>query len=48
MIGPSLAGILSSSTNNYYLSLVVAAIVVFVGGCLLFSGVKHERVPDLS
>lgn len=48
MIGPTLAGILSSSTNNYYLSLILASIVVFVGGCLLFSGVKHERLPDLT
>lgn len=48
MLGPSLAEILSSSTNNYYLSLILASIVVFIGGCLLFSGIKHERVPDLN
>ena len=48
MVGPSLAGMLSSSTNNYYLSLLLASIVVFIGGCLLFSGVKHERLPDLT
>lgn len=42
MIGPTIAGILSASTNNYYLSLTLASIVVFIGGCLLFSGLKYE------
>lgn len=43
MIGPSIAGIISSFTHNYNSSLLGAAIVVLLGGCLLLTGIKYEK-----
>ncbi|UZW13033.1 YbfB/YjiJ family MFS transporter [Clostridium pasteurianum] len=47
MIGPTIAGFLASSTQNYYLSLKVAAGIVLIGGCLLFSGIKFEKKSEI-
>lgn len=43
MTGPSIAGILSSVTDNYDIALLGAAFAVFVGACLLFKGLKFEN-----
>lgn len=47
MIGPTIAGFLSSSTQNYYLSLKVASGIVLIGACLLFSGIKFEKRSEI-
>lgn len=43
MIGPSIAGVLSSFTKNYNIALIGAASVVFVGACFLINGIQFER-----
>jgi predicted MFS family arabinose efflux permease len=43
LIGPTLAGILSSSTHNFNAALIGASSVVFIGACLLLNGMKFER-----
>lgn len=43
LIGPSLAGILSSSTHNFNAALIGASSVVFIGAGLLLNGMKFER-----
>lgn len=47
MIGPTIAGILSSFTHNYHVSLAGAAAVVLIGACLLLSGIKFEKEPEI-
>ncbi|TCZ80256.1 YbfB/YjiJ family MFS transporter [Paenibacillus albiflavus] len=42
MLGPSLAGILANLTSSYRLALIGAAVVVFIGGLCLISGLKYE------
>lgn len=46
MIGPAIAGVLSSVTRSYDVALIGAATVVLVGGMLLLSGVKFEKSVD--
>ncbi|NSL50973.1 YbfB/YjiJ family MFS transporter [Calidifontibacillus erzurumensis] len=43
MIGPSIAGIIADITNNYNSSLFGAAMVVFIGGCLLINCIPFEK-----
>src|SRR5699024_1788787 len=43
MIGPSIAGVLSSATQSYDIALIGASTVVFIGGLLLVSGLKYEK-----
>jgi predicted MFS family arabinose efflux permease len=48
MIGPTIAGILSSFTHNYNSALLGAACVVLVGACLLLKGIQFEKNPNFS
>jgi predicted MFS family arabinose efflux permease len=43
LIGPTLAGILSSSTHNFNAALIGASIVVLIGAGLLLNGIQFER-----
>lgn len=43
MIGPTIAGVLSSVTHSFNSALIGAAGVVFLGACLLLNGVKFEK-----
>ncbi|MGG3449586.1 YbfB/YjiJ family MFS transporter [Domibacillus aminovorans] len=43
MIGPTIAGVLSSFTHDYNAALIGAASVVIVGTCLLLNGIKFEK-----
>lgn len=43
LIGPTLAGAVSSFTHNFNAALVGAAIVILVGASLLLNGLKFER-----
>lgn len=43
MIGPTIAGVLSSFTHDYNAALIGAASVVIVGACLLLNGIKFEK-----
>lgn len=43
MIGPTIAGILSSNSNNFHSALTGAGIVVLVGACLLATGIHYEK-----
>jgi predicted MFS family arabinose efflux permease len=45
LIGPTLAGILSSSTHNFNAALIGASIVVLIGAGLLLNGIQFERKP---
>ncbi|MCM3618467.1 YbfB/YjiJ family MFS transporter [Sutcliffiella horikoshii] len=45
MIGPTIAGILSSYTQSFNLALIGAASVVFIGAVLLVSGIRFDRMP---
>ncbi|WP_407270360.1 YbfB/YjiJ family MFS transporter [Radiobacillus sp. PE A8.2] len=45
MIGPTIAGILSSYTQSFNSALISAASVVFIGGLLLVSGIRFDRMP---
>jgi cyanate permease len=43
MIGPTIAGLLSSATHSFNSALIGAAGVVFLGACLLLNGTKFEK-----
>ncbi|MCM3762479.1 YbfB/YjiJ family MFS transporter [Alkalihalobacillus oceani] len=43
MIGPTLAGILSSYTGSYHSALIGAASAVFIGAFLLVGGIRYEQ-----
>lgn len=43
LIGPTLAGVISSFTHNFNLALLGAASVILLGAGLLFNGIKFER-----
>ncbi|TKI72353.1 YbfB/YjiJ family MFS transporter [Lysinibacillus mangiferihumi] len=45
MIGPSIAGIISTATQNYDAVLLGAASVVLVGAGLLLTGIRFEKSP---
>ncbi|OMP67371.1 YbfB/YjiJ family MFS transporter [Domibacillus epiphyticus] len=47
MIGPTIAGILSSVTHDYNAALIGAASVVFAGACLVLSGVQFEKKTNI-
>lgn len=47
MIGPTIAGILSSYNQSFNPALIGAAGVVFVGAMLLVSGIKFDRMPNI-
>jgi predicted MFS family arabinose efflux permease len=47
MIGPTIAGILSSFTRDYNAALIGAASVVLVGACLLLKGIQFEKKPNI-
>ncbi|WP_335872627.1 YbfB/YjiJ family MFS transporter [Bacillus sp. 2205SS5-2] len=46
MIGPTIAGILTSYTQSYHSALIGAASVVFIGAVLLGSGIRYDPVPE--
>lgn len=43
LVGPMLAGFMTSATDSFNAALIVAASVVLLGACLLLSGIKFER-----
>ncbi len=43
MIGPTIAGVLSSFTHNFNIALTGAASVVLIGSGLLLSGIRYEK-----
>lgn len=43
LIGPILAGVLSSFTHNFNTALIGASGVVFIGACLLLNGIQFEK-----
>lgn len=47
MIGPTIAGVLTSFTQSYNAALIGAAGVVFIGALFLISGIRFERRPPL-
>jgi predicted MFS family arabinose efflux permease len=47
MIGPTIAGILSSYTQSFNSALIGAASVVFIGAVLLVSGIRFDRMPSI-
>lgn len=47
MIGPTIAGILSSYTQSFNAALIGAASVVFIGAVLLVSGIRFDRMPKI-
>ncbi|MGM0876556.1 MAG: YbfB/YjiJ family MFS transporter [Bacillota bacterium] len=47
MIGPTIAGILSSFTHDYNAALIGAASVVLIGACLLLKGIQIEKMPNI-
>lgn len=47
MIGPTIAGILSSYTQSYNPALIGAACAVFIGAVLLLSGIRLERMKNI-
>lgn len=47
MIGPTMAGILSSYTHDYTVALLGAAGAVLVGGVSILNGIQFERKPKL-
>ncbi|WP_018391853.1 YbfB/YjiJ family MFS transporter [Bacillus sp. 37MA] len=47
MIGPTIAGVLSSFTHDYNAALLGAASTVIIGTCLLLNGIKFEKKPNL-
>ncbi|SMB90197.1 Predicted arabinose efflux permease, MFS family [Desulfonispora thiosulfatigenes DSM 11270] len=46
MIGPTIAGILSSYTQSFNSALISAASVVFLGAVLLLKGIKYDQVSN--
>lgn len=46
MIGPTIAGVLSSFTHNFNAALLGAASVVFIGAGMLLSGIRFESMPN--
>lgn len=46
MIGPSIAGIISTATQNYDAVLLGASSVVLVGAGLLLTGIRFEKSPE--
>jgi predicted MFS family arabinose efflux permease len=47
MIGPTIAGILSTYTQSYNSALIGAACVVLIGAVLLVSGIRYDQVPKI-
>lgn len=47
MIGPTIAGILSSYTQSFNPALIGAAGAVFLGAVLLLSGIRFERIANI-
>jgi predicted MFS family arabinose efflux permease len=47
MIGPTIAGILSSYTQSYNSALIGAACVVLIGAVLLVGGIRYDQVPKI-
>ncbi|RSL30384.1 YbfB/YjiJ family MFS transporter [Salibacterium salarium] len=47
MIGPTIAGILSSYTQSFNSALIGAATVVFIGAVLFVSGIRFDRMPNI-
>ncbi|MDV2685566.1 YbfB/YjiJ family MFS transporter [Alkalihalophilus lindianensis] len=47
MIGPTIAGILSSHTHSFNSALIGAASVVFIGALLLVSGIRYDQIPNI-
>jgi predicted MFS family arabinose efflux permease len=47
MIGPTIAGILSSYTQSYNSALIGAASVILIGAALLVSGIRYDQVPNM-
>jgi predicted MFS family arabinose efflux permease len=47
MIGPTIAGMLSSYTQSFNSALIGAASVVFIGAVLLVSGIRFDRMPNI-
>ena len=47
MIGPTIAGILSSYTQSYNSALIGAAGVILIGAVLLLSGIRYDQVPNM-
>jgi predicted MFS family arabinose efflux permease len=47
MLGPTIAGVLSSFTQDFNSALIVAASVVLVGASLLLNGIHFERKPNV-
>jgi predicted MFS family arabinose efflux permease len=48
MIGPTIAGVLTSLTHSYNASLIGAAGVVFIGAMFLIGGIRFDRGPEIS
>ncbi|WP_307433010.1 MFS transporter [Bacillus sp. V2I10] len=47
LIGPTLAGVLSSFTHDFNAAFIGAASVVFFGAILLLSGIHFENNPNI-
>jgi hypothetical protein len=47
LIGPTLAGVLSSLTHDFNVAFIGAASVVFFGAILLSSGIHFEITPNV-
>ncbi|MGM0835430.1 MAG: YbfB/YjiJ family MFS transporter [Bacillota bacterium] len=47
MIGPTIAGILSSHTKSYDSALIGAASLVIVGAVFLLSGIRYDHLPKM-
>ncbi|HHY73071.1 MAG TPA: YbfB/YjiJ family MFS transporter [Bacillus bacterium] len=45
MVGPTIAGVLASITQNFNAALIGAACAVFIGSCLLINGIRFEKLP---
>jgi MFS family permease len=47
LIGPTLAGVLSSFTHNFNAALIGAASVILIGAGLLLNGIQFEKKYNL-
>lgn len=47
MMGPTIAGFLTSFTQSYHTSLIGAASVVFIGAMFLLGGIRFDRQPTI-